>query len=73
MNVKPLSKVGKRDAKWVLSFGAGTQWLAGEDSGFRPNRLAELIAHGVLVATDDPAMLVVGDVKLSTVVGDGND
>lgn len=38
----------ERDANWVRSFGAGTAWLDGDTSGFRPRRLQELKDDGVL-------------------------
>lgn len=40
------------DIRWVLSFGAGTEWSL--RSGFRPNRLAELISFGVLLPLEKP-------------------
>lgn len=51
-----------RDARWVLSFGAGTVWCDEQGSGFRPNRLAQLKEAGVLLAhpTED-GLLVVGN------------
>lgn len=49
------------DANWVRSFGAGTEWQDGEASGFRPNRLAELKAAGVLLPhPSKPGLLIVG-------------
>lgn len=53
------------DVKWVRSFGAGTEWQDGEASGFRPNRLAELKAAGVLLPHPSKAgLLIVGTVNV---------
>jgi hypothetical protein len=52
-----------RDAKWVLSCGAGTEWVTG---GFRPRREAELVELGVLVPIPGrPGHFTVGAVKVT--------
>jgi hypothetical protein len=49
------------DARWIMTFLPGEAWLAGS---FRPRREAELIRLGVLVKTNDPAILRVAHVDL---------
>jgi hypothetical protein len=44
-----LSRQAFRDARWIMTFAAGTPWSS--TSGFKPNREADLIHMGVLVPT----------------------
>jgi hypothetical protein len=48
MTTRLLTGQALRDANWVRSFGTGTEWLDGKESGFRPNRLRELKEAGIL-------------------------
>jgi len=57
-----MSEAALRDAEWVFGFGSGVEWLDGDGSGFRPNRLAQLKDAKVLIPhLTKPGMLMVGD------------
>lgn len=57
MDLSRLRGQALRDARWVLTFKAGTPWLRGS---FSVSREAELVRAGVLVSSDDPTLLKVG-------------
>ena len=60
VDTSALTGAALRDAEYVLTFKPGTEWLAGDASGFRPNRERELIDAGVFVKSSKPGVWLVG-------------
>lgn len=61
MKKRKMPKAFYADAKWILTFPTGSDWLTG---AFRPNRERELVEAGVLVPVPGkPGMFTVGALK----------